>query len=455
MNWKRWKLSTTRIIALGFLIGILVGSILLSLPFASRNGQTLQYKDALFMATSALCVTGLSTVTIAEQFTLFGQVVILVLIQFGGLGIVTFTTTGLLLLGKKIALSDRLLIQDAYNLDTLEGLVKMTVRIVKGTFFVEFAGAVLYAFVFVPEYGFGTGCYYAVFHSVSAFCNAGMDLLGDSSLIRYQTHFFMNVTTMLLVVLGGIGFPVWWDMLSVGKRVCRKEIRARQFWRKLSLHTKLVVSMTSCLLVGGTLLVFAFEYNNSATLAPLSFGEKMLVSLFQSVTTRSAGFATVPQENFTDATAFFLLPMMFIGGSPMGTAGGIKTMTVALILLSTLSLIRGKKEIEAFGRQISEKYLRRGLAVVIVSFIGFMGSMLLLFYSEQKDFLTTVYDAAAAFTTVGLSRSNMAEVSDMGRWILIVSMYLGRVEPITLALALNGKKQKNNGTLPEGKILIG
>lgn len=455
MNWKRWKLSTTRIIALGFLIGILIGSVLLSLPFASRDGQALPYMDALFVATSALCVTGLSTVTLVEQFTVFGQLVILMLIQFGGLGIVTFTTTVLLLLGKKIALSDRLLIQDAYNLDTLDGLVKMTVRIVKGAFFVELVGAILYAFVFVPKYDFVKGCYYALFHAVSAFCNAGMDLLGDSSLLGYQTHLFMNMTTMVLVILGGIGFPVWWDMLAVGKKVCKKEIPVRQFWQRLSLHTKLVITMTVCLLVGGALLVLLFEYNNPATLAPLSFGEKVLASLFQSVTVRSAGFATIVQENFTDATSFFLIPFMFIGGSPMGTAGGIKTVTIALILLSTLSLIQGKQNMEAFGRQISEKYLRRGLAVIIVSFLVFLGSTILLFYSEQKDFLTTIYDAAAAFTTVGLARSNMAELSCMGRWVIIVSMYLGRVEPITLALALNGKKHRKSGTLPEGKILIG
>lgn len=455
MNWKRWKLSTTRIIALGFLIGIILGSILLSLPIASRNGQALAYMDALFVATSALCVTGLSTVTLVEQFTVFGQLVILVLIQFGGLGIVTFTTTVLLLLRKRIALSDRLLIQDAYNLDTLDGLVKLTIRIVKGTLLVEFAGAILYTFVFIPKYGFGKGCYYALFHAVSAFCNAGMDLLGDSSLIGYQTHVLMNVTTILLIVLGGIGFPVWWDVLGTGKRVWNKEIKPHQFWQRLSLHTKLVIWMSSCLILVGTVVVFVFEYRNPATIANLSFGDKVLVSLFQSVTTRTAGFMTVPQESLKDATAFFSLLLMFVGGSPSSTAGGVKTVTVALILLSTISLVREKKDIEAFGRKIPANYLRRGLAVIIVSFSCLVINTILLLYSEQKDLLTTIYETTSAFATVGLTRNMTAGLSVMGKWIVIVSMYLGRIGPITMALAFNAKKHRNSGTLPEGKILVG
>ena len=455
MNWKRWKLSTTRIIALGFLIGIILGSILLSLPIASRNGQALAYMDALFVATSALCVTGLSTVTLVEQFTVFGQLVILVLIQFGGLGIVTFTTTVLLLLRKKIALSDRLLIQDAYNLDTLDGLVKLTIRIVKGTFLVEFAGAVLYAFVFIPKYDFVKGCYYALFHAVSAFCNAGMDLLGESSLIGYQTHVLMNVTTMLLIVLGGIGFPVWWDVLGMGKRVYNKEIKPHQFWQRLSLHTKLVIWMSSCLILVGAMVVFIFEYHNPATIASLSFGDKVLVSLFQSVTTRTAGFVTVPQENLRDATAFFSLLLMFVGGSPSSTAGGVKTVTIILILLSTISLVRGKKDIEAFGRKIPKNYLRRGLAVIIVSFSCLVLNTMLLLYSDQKDLLTTIYETTSAIATVGLTRNMTAGLSAMGKWIIIISMYLGRIGPITMALAFNAKKQRNSGTLPDGKILVG
>ena len=455
MNWKKWKLSTTRMIALGFFIGIIIGSVLLSLPIASRDGQAMPYMDALFVATSALCVTGLTTVTLVEQFTLFGQIVILILIQFGGLGIVTFTTTICLILRKKIELSDRLLIQDAYNLDTLDGLVRMTKRIIKGTFLVELCGAISYAFIFIPEYGALKGAYYAVFHAVSAFCNAGMDLLGGNSLVCYQTHLLMNLTTMLLIIVGGIGFPVWWDVLRVCSLTRKKEIRPEHFFRRLSLHTKLVITMTLSLIVTGTLLVFVFEYNNPATLAELSFGEKVQASVFQSVTTRTAGFATIPQENFRDATAFFSLLLMFVGGSPSSTAGGVKTVTVALILLSTLSLVRGKRDMEAFGRHISENYLRRGLAVIMVSFLSLVVSTILLLYSEQKDLLTTIYETTSAFATVGLTRNMTAGLSLLGKGIIIISMYLGRIGPITMALAFNAKRHRNSGTLPDGKILVG
>ena len=455
MKWKRLKLSTTRIIALGFLIGILIGSILLYLPISSKNGNPLSYIDALFVATSAICVTGLSTVTLVEQFTVFGQIVILLLIQFGGLGIVTFTTTVLLLLKKRIGFSDRMLIQDAYNLDTLDGLVKLTIKILKGTFIVEGVGAFFYLFLFVPQYDIIKGVYYSIFHSISAFCNAGMDLLGSTSLIAYQTNTYMNIVTMSLIVVGGIGFPVWWDLLLVGSKALKKEIKWRLCWRKFSLHTKLVLTTTLYLIVIGTVLVFIFEYHNPNTMASFSFGEKIMASLFQSVTTRTAGFATIPQENFTEATSFLSLLLMFIGGSPSSTAGGIKTVTIALILLSTRSLVFGKKDIEVFGRYISENYLRRGLAILMVSFSCLVISTMLLSYVEQKDMLTVLYETTSAFATVGLTRGLTTTLSEVGKGIVIFSMYLGRIGPITLALAFNTKKHRNEGRLPEGKILIG
>ena len=238
------KMTTTRIIALGFLAGILLGSFLLWLPCSSKPGETISYVDALFVATTSLCVTGLTPVVMAEQWSLFGQFIILLLVQFGGLGVVTFTTTVLLILGKRITLSERILIQDAYNLDSISGVVRLTMRIIKGTLLVEACGAVLYSFVFIPEYGILEGIWKSVFHAVSAFCNAGLDTVGASGFIIYQTNVLINIATMLLIIFGGIGFPVWWDVLQIGKAVMKKEIAFRDSFRKLAVHSKIVLSAT-------------------------------------------------------------------------------------------------------------------------------------------------------------------------------------------------------------------
>ena len=271
------------------------------------------------------------------------------------MGVVTFATTIFLLLGKRVKLSDRLVIQNAYNIDTLSGLVKLTKKIIKFALIVEGLGAFCYLFQFVPEYGLVDGVWYSIFHSVSAFCNAGIDLIGDSSFVPYRDNLWINLVTMGLIVLGGIGFPVWWDVLHISKQAVKKEIKVRSMFRRLSLHSKIVITFTAGMIMLGAVLTLILEFNNPATIGELSFGKKVLSSLFQSVTTRTAGFATIPQQNFKDTTSILYLVWMFIGGSPSGTAGGIKTSTVAVILLSTISIVRGNLSEKNFGSVFKER----------------------------------------------------------------------------------------------------
>lgn len=448
------KFSTTRMIVSGFLGAIVIGTFLLSLPAASRNHTVTPLVDAMFTATTSICVTGLTVVNTMEHWSVFGQMVILLLIQFGGLGVVTFTTTIFMILGRRITLSERLVIQDAYNLDTLKGLVRLTIRIIKGTLIVEGIGAVLYCIRLIPQFG-PAGIWKSVFLSVSAFCNAGMDIMAADSLVAYRGDVLINVVTMLLIVLGGIGFPVWWNVVEVSKGIFHKEINPRNFFKQLTLHTKLVVTATLILIFAGAVVLFGLEYTNPGTIGGLPMKEKVLASLFQSVTTRTAGFLSVPQENLTPAASLLSIFMMFIGGSPSGTAGGVKTVTIVMLCLAALSIAKGRKDVEIFGRRISEGYIRKGLAVVLFSFTALFVSTMALSITEQADFLDTLYECTSAIGTVGLSRNMTATLSTAGKLVIILTMYLGRVGPITMALAFNAKKYRGVRTLPDGKIIVG
>lgn len=452
---KRFKMTTTRIIVLGFLIGILIGSFLLWLPISSKEGETISYIDALFVATTSLCVTGLSPVVTADQWSYFGQGVILLLVQFGGLGVVTFTTTVLLLLGKRITLSERMLIQEAYNLDSISGVVKLTIRIIKGTLFVEACGAVLYSFVFIPEYGILEGIWKSIFHSVSAFCNAGLDTVGSSGFIVYQTNVMINIATMLLIIFGGIGFPVWWDVLRVGKGIIQKEIAWRDVFRKTMLHTKIVLVVTATLIFGGAFLILLFEYNNTATIGNLSFGNKVMASIFESVTLRTAGFQTIPQEGLTEASSLLALLLMFIGGSPSGTAGGVKTVTMIILILSMMAAVRGDNEVTVFHRKITDNYVRRAVAVIVVSVIALLVVCMALSITEDVGFLDILFESMSAIATVGLTRGITSTLTVAGKLIIIFAMYLGRLGPITMALAFNAKRYEGKKTMAEGKVIIG
>ena len=436
----QFKLSTTQTVLLSFFLAILAGSILLALPVSSANGEKISYVDALFTATTSVCVTGLVTVPTVSTWSIFGQVVILILIQIGGLGIITIMSGLMIGFHKKMGIGDRMLIQDAFNLNTLSGLVKFIKKVLIGTFVVEGIGALLYMTVFVPEYG-AKGIWISVFNSISAFCNAGIDIIAEDSLCSYALNPMIHITTCLLIIIGGIGYVVWWDLLRVLKKV------RQQKWKCLSgltLHSKLALSVTSVLIVAGMLLFLVFEYHNPLTIAEYSLPEKLQAALFQSVTTRTAGFATIPQQNLTNASAIVSLLLMFIGGSPVGTAGGIKTVTMIVLIASTIATIRNKEDVVLFHRTISKQTINKAVAVVGISFFVMFSSTVLLAAVTDASALDVVYETVSATATVGLTRNLTPMLNLWGKLIIIVTMYLGRVGPISLLIAFNTKREKKN-----------
>ena len=436
-----FKLSTTQTILLSFLLAILVGSVLLVLPISAARGVTVSYIDALFTATTSICVTGLVTVPTVHSWSLFGQIVILILIQIGGLGIITIMSGLMISLHRKIGIGDRMLIQDAFNLSTLSGLVKFIKRVLLGTFLIEATGALLYMFVFVPEYGM-KGIWISVFNSISAFCNAGIDIISEDSLCEYALNPMVNFVTGMLIILGGIGYIVWWDILRVLKNIRNQKWKC---FRSLTLHSKIALSVTLFLIFGGAVAFFVFEYSNPLTMKDYTFMEKLQVSVFQSVTTRTAGFATIPQQNLTNASAIVSLLLMFIGGSPVGTAGGIKTVTIAVLIMSAFSTIREKDEVVLFHRTISKQTISKAVAVVSMSFlIMFVSTVLLAAVTKDVSALDIMYETVSATATVGLTRNVTPLLNFWGKIIIIVTMYLGRVGPISLMIAFSKKRENKN-----------
>lgn len=440
MRKNRIVLSTTQLIMISFLAVILLGSLLLVLPISSADGISVSYMDALFTATTATCVTGLVTLPTVTTWSVFGQVVILFLIQLGGLGIITVVSGLMIAMHKKIGIADRLLIQDAFNLNTLSGLVKFVKKVIVGTIIVEGVGAILYMTIFVPQYGL-KGIWISIFNSVSAFCNAGIDIISENSLCEYATNPVINAVTCILIVLGGIGYVVWWDIIRIRKLYKTRGIKC---FKSLTLQSKIALWMTLILIFSGAFAFFVFEYNNPLTIGGHSLFDKIQISVFQSVTTRTAGFATIPQQNLTNPSALVSLLLMFIGGSPIGTAGGVKTVTIAVLLITASSMIKNKDEITIFNRAISQKVVKKAVAVFSMSFAIMFASSVLLSMVTDAPLLDILYETVSATATVGLTRNLTATLNGWGKLIIIVTMYFGRVGPISLALALNTKKDKQN-----------
>ena len=440
MKKKSFFLSTTHLILLSFLVAILVGAAVLSLPVCSAKGTATPFLDALFTATTSTCVTGLVVVPTYSAWSVFGQAVILILIQIGGLGVITIMSALMILLNKKMGIGDRLLLQDAFNLNSLSGLIRFVKRVVGGTLLIEGIGALVYMTVFIPRFG-PKGIWISVFTSVSAFCNAGIDIIGENSLCDYALNPVINLVTGALIVLGGIGYVVWWDVVRLWRKARSKKVR---FFRDLTLQSKIAIVVSLTLILMGAMLIFIFEYNNPETLRDLTLWEKIEVSLFQSITTRTAGFATVPQENLTDASALVCVMLMFVGGSPVGTAGGIKTVTLAVLFATALASIQNKEDTELFGRRLSLQTIRKAVAVCCTSFSILLVGTVLLAAASDASFLDVLYEATSAVATVGLTRNLTPSLGEIGRLILIVIMYLGRVGPISLAVAFNKKKDNQN-----------
>ena len=452
MKKKFINLSTTQIIMLSFLAVIFIGSLILTLPISTVEGSRVSYSDALFTATTATCVTGLVTLPTVTTWSFFGQVVILCLIQLGGLGVVTVVSGFMIALHKKIGITDRLLLQDAFNLNTLSGLVKFVKKVIMGTILVEGIGALLYMTVFVPEFGV-RGIWISIFNSVSAFCNAGIDIIAENSLCNYAHNPMINFTTCMLIIVGGIGYIVWWDLIRVLSLIKKQGL---QCLKRLTVHSKIAIWMTLLLILFGTLVFFVLEYNNPLTIGEETLFNKLQISFFQSVTTRTAGFATVPQENLTNASAMVSMIFMFVGGSPVGTAGGVKTVTIAVLLITASSMIKNKNEITVFNRSIHQKAVKKAITVFSMSFTIMMVSSILLALVTDAPLVDILYETVSATATVGLTRNLTATLNIWGKLIIIVTMYLGRVGPISLALVLNTKKEKwNTVKTPYEEISVG
>ena len=404
------------------------------LPAATAPGAETDFLTALFTATTSVCVTGLVVVDTYAHWTVFGQFIILLLIQIGGLGVVSVVSMLFLISRKKFALGDRMLLGDSLNIDKKKGLLSFLLRMFRLVFVVEAAGAVLCAIRFVPDMGFSKGLWASLFQAVSAFCNAGMDVLGPDSLIRYNDQPLILLVTMFLIVTGGLGFVVLLDLIDGCKESVKRRFPPSVFFRHLPEHSKIVLLMSAVLILFGAACFMAAEYRNPGTMGGMNFGQKVLNSFFQSVTLRTAGFATIPQENLTELSCMAGYVLMFIGGSPVGTAGGIKTVTVFLIFMNALSYIRGKKETVVFHKRVSGELMRKASAIFLISLMTVSIMTFLLMTRGGLKHTDALYEVISALGTVGVSRAITPTLDSAGRIMIIISMFLGRVGPISMAI---------------------
>lgn len=456
---KKRSFSPTRRIAFSFFVVIVIGSILLSLPISNHVEHT-SYINHLFVATSATCVTGLVPVVVKDQYNLFGQLIIIVLIQIGGLGFLTFLNMMLVAFKKKLSYTNKIVMQEALNQSSMRNISLYIKRVIKYTFFFEGLGAFLLCFIFVPEYGIIKGIYYSCFHSISAFCNAGFDILGSNSLMNYQGHYFMNLIIAGLIIAGGLGFVVWIDLRMSWQKYKQnfKVFKLQRYLSSLSLHTKIVLISTLALILIGTISILVLEYNHFETLGSLSLPDKILASFFQSVTLRTAGFATLDMASLYDPTKLLMCMIMFIGGSPAGTAGGIKTVTFVIILLYIHSLVLGSDHVKVMKRMISDQIVKRALTIGIVSFFISIIGLLILSMTENMEFINLVFEVFSAFATVGLTAGVTPSLTSIGKIVIIILMYIGRIGPITMVLIFAKRYSQMKGKdvlYPQSDVLIG
>lgn len=427
---------------------ILIGTLLLSLPIATRGPGGTPVTDCFFTATSATCVTGLIRYDTFQHWTLFGQLVIIGLIQIGGMGFMTFAILGLVLTKRKISLSQRSIMQSSISAPQIGGIVRMTKFIALGTLTIEGVGAVLLSFSFIPRFGFVKGIYFSIFHSISAFCNAGFDLMGGttgecSSLTGVAGDWYINIIIMLLIFVGGLGFFVWHD-LGV------KRFR----FKKLNLQSKMVLSISVGLVFLGAAILFALEYGRGM-LVGMPMGEKILASLFQSVTARTAGFNSVDLTTMTEPGIFIMICLMFIGGSTGSTAGGIKTTTFWVLCVSIFTTFRRKKNVEAFGRRMEESITRTASCVFMTYLLLTVTVAVVISAIEDIPLLTTLFESVSAMATVGLTLGITSEVGMVSKLLLAFLMLCGRVGSITMLLAFSSEKRVTNSKLPLEKIQVG
>ena len=453
---KKRKLTSAQWIPISFLGAIIIGTLLLMLPVAKVGEGGADITTAFFTSTTSICVTGLVVVDTFAYWTLFGKIVILILIQLGGLGIITVTSVLMVALHRRFSLSQSLLVHDAFNLDTMNGVIRFLIAVFKGTLVVEGLGALVYMITFIPKFGFLRGVWYSVFTSISAFCNAGIDILGPDSLISYQDNPLVLCNTMMLIIMGGLGYVVWIDVFRNLRTGIRRNYSPITIIKHFNEHTKLVLALTLGLILTGAVLVFALEYNNPDTIGEMGIGGKTINSVFQSVTFRTAGFASVPQDALRESTGVLGCFFMFIGGSPVGTAGGVKTVTMFVVFLNVISFIRNRKENVAFGRKVTSGMIHKASAIVMVSFSVTIVFMITLMITDNLPLIDSMYETFSATATVGLSRAVTPTLSIIGRWVIILAMYLGRIGPISMALFFRyDTKDRNQISYAEGRFFIG
>lgn len=447
---KGWP--PTRILTIGFLSIILLGAVLLSLPISAQDPQhPVSFFDALFTSTSAVCITGLTVVNTGLAFSSFGKLVLLLLIQIGGLGFMTFAAILFILIGKHISLRERLLLQESLGSESLQGLSKLVINAVAVTFITEAIGAVALMFRLIPEYGWGNGIFYSCFLAISAFCNAGFDPFGfECSLVNYQTDSLINIVLMLLIIVGGIGFAVVVELLRPSKK-------------GISLHTKIVLTVTATLLVVGTGLILLTEWNNPLTLGQesLSLGDKVLMASFQSVTLRTAGFDALNQGYLTQPALLIGMMLMFVGASPASTGGGIKTTTIFAAIIALRSFVLGQEDYNIGKRRLPPQYIRKAFTLLLMALGVVLTNTLLICMIETMtgsaaSLPDIMYEVISACATVGLSTGITATLAPLSRLLLILTMFVGRVGLLTVTVTLSGNPAKNNAIrYPEEQIMIG
>jgi len=444
------RLLPGQVVALAGLAVILAGTLLLMLPWATAPDVHLRGIDAMFTATSAVCVTGLIVLDTPKDFTLFGQIIIMLLIQIGGLGYSTLATLLLLALGQRIGLKERMMMAEALSTIDMEGLVRFVKTIVLITVTIEGIGALLLAVRFSFDMDPVRAFYAGVFHAISAFNNAGFSLFSDN-LVGYRSDLTVNFVVTTLIMLGGIGFLIFRDALE--------NVRGQRF--RFQTHTKLVLAVSVFLLVAGTVGIWMLEWNNRKTLAPMATADQVLVSYFHSVSARTAGLNTIDLSHMRDATLYLIILLMVIGGSPGSTAGGIKTTTFGIVCLSTWAVLRQRADVEAFHRRIPNELVMKAICLAILAMATITGLTLLLAYTEGKSFLGLMFEVASAFGTVGLSigdggvRSLSALFGDLGKVIIILTMLIGRFGPLTIGLFAVKTPAQAHYRYPESKVVIG
>lgn len=443
---KRIRLTYTKVISIGFALLILLGAFLLMLPVSSVSGEWTPFTNALFTSTSATCVTGLIVYDTFSHWSLFGQITIISLIQIGGLGFMTVITMFSFLLKRRIGLRERRLLMESSGSLELKGVIRMIRKILFGTFLSETVGAVLLSLRFIPKMGFLRGAYYAVFHSVSAFCNAGFDLMGRyepfSSLTLFYDDIIVNLTVCGLIIIGGVGFIVWNDIFNFRTKLS-----------KYSLHSKIVLVTTAALLLTGTVLFYVFE--RDGVLADMPEYKRWIVSFFQSVTLRTAGFNTADFSAISRSTDVIFCILMFVGGSPGSTAGGVKTTTFAVLVLSAVTSARRSNSITVFKKRLEDKTARQASAVVVVYVLTLSAAIMLMCAVEPFSLASIVFEAVSAMGTVGVTMGITPELSAVSKYTVILLMYAGRIGGLTLMLTLAEKRKQVAVKRPAEQVLIG